>query len=190
MQEYLIGVYKEVRKNPDIVKVRNDKESLEKLLEGEFDTLDYDDYTIIFRRDERGLMPNIYVNQHNKLGVTLKGKVFAVAKDENGNFISLNKGQAKRCIEFFVNERIRYENFDERGRYIPRNKRNNRKKNYDKNRQNTIDISTNNNKNTTTNNSDSYSSNNSNDEILNTILYNTTITLETIKNLFELLCSN
>lgn len=176
MQEYLIGVYKEVRKNPDIIKIKNDKESLEKLLEGEIASLDYDDYMIIYRSVENGLMPNIYVNQHNKLGVTLKGKVFAVAKDKNGNFISLNKGQAKRCIEFFVNERIRYENFDNRGRYIPISRRNNRKRKY---------MTQN-----TTNDSDIPTSKKSNDEMLQIILENTTLTLDTLKKLFELLSAN
>ena len=35
MNEFLVGVYKEVGKTPDIVKIKNDKSYLERLLDGE-----------------------------------------------------------------------------------------------------------------------------------------------------------
>ena len=44
MSEYLVGIYKEIGKKPDIVKIKNQKEYLEKLLDGEYLTQDYDDY--------------------------------------------------------------------------------------------------------------------------------------------------
>ena len=47
MNEYLLGIYKEVGKSPEVIKIKNQKEYLEKLLDGEIATLDYDDYTII-----------------------------------------------------------------------------------------------------------------------------------------------
>lgn len=47
---------------------------------------------------------------------------------KNGNFKSLSKDQAKRCISFFLKESFNYKNFDEHGRYIPRSKRNNNKR--------------------------------------------------------------
>ena len=127
--EFLVGVYKEVGKPPDIVKIKNDKAYLEKLLDGEYINQDYDDYTILYKKDSEHLLPNIYVNQYSKIGISLKGKVFAVSKDENGNLKSLNKEQAKRCITFFLRESFNYKNFDEYGRYIPRSKRKGNKKN-------------------------------------------------------------
>ena len=126
--EFLVGVYKEVGKPPDIVKIKNDKDYLEKLLDGEYINQDYDDYTILYKKDSEHLLPNIYVNQYSKIGISLKGKVFAVSKDENGNLKSLNKDQAKRCITFFLRESFNYKNFDEHGRYIPRSKRKGNKK--------------------------------------------------------------
>ena len=126
MNEFLVGVYKEVGKNPDVIKIKNQKEYLEKLLDGEYANQDYDDYTILYKKPNDNLLANIYVDQYSKIGISLKGKVFAVAKDENGNFKSLNKEQAKKCITFFLREAFNYKNFDENGKYIPRSKRKNK----------------------------------------------------------------
>lgn len=129
--DFLVGVYKEVGKTPDIIKIKNQKDYLEKLLDGEYTTIDYDDYTIIYKKKSNNLLANIYIDQYSKIGISLKGKVFAVSKDENDNFKSLSKDQAKRCISFFLKESFNYKNFDERGRFIPKSKRNmqNRNKN-------------------------------------------------------------
>ena len=124
--EYLVGVYKEVGKTPDIIKIKNQKEYLEKLVDGEYTNLD--DYTIIYKKNSSNLLSNIYVNQYSKLGTSLKGKVFAVGKNDNGTFKSLSKEQAKKCISFFLKESFNYKNFDEQGRYIPRSQRKNNKK--------------------------------------------------------------
>lgn len=134
MSEYLVGVYKEVGKNPDIIKIKNQKEYLEKLLDGEYANQDYDDFTILYKKDSDNLHSNIYVNQCSKIGLSLKGKIFAVGKDEKGNFKSLTKEQARKCITYFLKEAFNYKNFDEHGRYIPRSKRKN--KNIFKNKNN------------------------------------------------------
>ena len=134
MGEYLVGIYKEVGKKPDVVKIKNQKEYLEKLLDGEYTNQDYDDYTILYKKDSENLLANIYVDQYSKIGLSLKGKIFAVGKDENGNLKSLNKEQAKKCITFFLRESFNYKNFDENGKYIPRSKRKN--KNFFKNKNN------------------------------------------------------
>lgn len=134
--EFLVGVYKEVGKPPDIVKIKNDKLYLEKLLDGEYTNIDYDDYTILYKKQSENLLANIYVDQYSKIGISLKGKIFAVGKDENGNFKSLNKEQAKRCITHFLKESFNYKNFDEHGRYIPRKKRKDNKKIFNNKKQN------------------------------------------------------
>ena len=134
MSEYLVGVYKEVGKNPDIIKIKNQKEYLEKLLDGEYANQDYDDFTILYKKDSDNLLSNIYVNQYSKIGLSLKGKIFAVGKDEKGKLKSLTKGQARKCITYFLKEAFNYKNFDEHGRYIPRSKRKN--KNIFKNKNN------------------------------------------------------
>lgn len=137
MSEYLVGVYKEVGKSPNIVKIKNQKDYLEKLLDGECTNIDYDDYTILYKKQSDNLLANIYVDQYSKIGVSLKGKIFAVSKDEKGNIKSLNKDQVKRCITFFLRESFNYRNFDEHGRYIPRAKRKGNKKIFNNKKQNT-----------------------------------------------------
>ena len=52
MGEYLVGIYKEIDKKPDVVKIKNQKEYLEKLLDGEYLMQDYDDYTILYNKNE------------------------------------------------------------------------------------------------------------------------------------------
>ena len=127
MNEYLLGIYKEVGKNPDVIKIKNQKEYLEKLLDGEYTNQDYDDYTILYKKQSDNLLANIYVDQYSKIGISLKGKVFAVGKDEKGNLKSLTKEQARKCITFFLRESFNYKNFDEHGRYLPKSARKNRK---------------------------------------------------------------
>lgn len=127
MNEFLVGVYKEVGKNPDVIKIKNQKEYLEKLLDGEYTNQDYDDYTILYKKQSDNLLANIYVDQYSKIGISLKGKVFAVGKDEKGNLKSLTKEQARKCITFFLRESFNYKNFDEHGRYLPKSARKNRK---------------------------------------------------------------
>lgn len=79
--DFLVGVYKEVGKAPNIIKIKNQKDYLEKLLDGEYTTIDYDDYTIIYKKKSDNLLANIYIDQYSKIGISLKGKVFAVSKD-------------------------------------------------------------------------------------------------------------
>lgn len=126
-KEFLVGVYKEVGKNPDIIKIKNQKDYLERLVNGEYTTLDYDDYVIIYKKKSDNLLANVYVDRYSKMGISIKGKLFIVGKDKNGNFISLNKDQFLRCTKFLVKESFNYKNFDEYGRYIPKSKRNSKK---------------------------------------------------------------
>lgn len=123
-KEFLVGVYKEVGKNPDIIKIKNQKDYLERLVDGEYTTLDYDDYVIIYKKKSDNLLANVYVDRYSKIGMSIKGKLFVISKDEKGNFISLNKDQFLRCTKFLVQESFNYKNFDEHGRYIPKSKRN------------------------------------------------------------------
>ena len=127
MNEFLVGVYKEVGKNPDVIKIKNQKEYLEKLLDGEYTNQDYDDYTILYKKQSDNLLSNIYIDQYSKIGISLKGKVFAIGKDEKCNLKSLTKEQARKCITFFLRESFNYKNFDEHGRYLPKSARKNRK---------------------------------------------------------------
>lgn len=126
-KEFLVGIYKEVGKNPDIIKIKNRKEYLERLVGGEYATFDHDDYVIIYKKKSDNLLANVYIDRYSKIGISIKGKIFVVGKDEKGNFISLNKGQFLRCTDFLKKESFNYKNFDEHGKYIPKSKRINKK---------------------------------------------------------------
>lgn len=126
-KEFLVGVYKEVGKNPDIIKIKNQKDYLERLVDGEYATLDYDDYVIVYKKKSDNLLANVYVDRYSKIGISIKGKIFVIGKDENGNFISLNKDQFLRCTKFLMKESFNYKNFDEHGRYISKSKRNSKR---------------------------------------------------------------
>lgn len=127
MSEYLVGVYKKVGKKPDIIKIKNQKDYLERLVDGEYTTLDYDDYVIVYKKKSDNLLANVYVDRCSKMGISIRGKLFIVGKDKKGNLISLNKDQFLRCTKFLVKESFNYKNFDEYGRYIPKSKRNSKK---------------------------------------------------------------
>ena len=49
MEEYLIGVLKEVREPPVIIKIKKSDEYLKCLLGGEYTTFDYGDYSILYK---------------------------------------------------------------------------------------------------------------------------------------------
>lgn len=112
--EFLIGVYKEVGKNPDLLKVLNTKESLEKLVGGEIATFDYDNYVVIYRKDCKNLLPNVYADKFSKLGTTLRGTLFTVNKDNENKFKSITKEQAFKITEFFIRESFNYKNFEKK----------------------------------------------------------------------------
>ena len=75
--EYLVGVYKEVGKNPDIIKIKNDKVYLEKLLDGEYANQDYDDYTILYKKqNENANSSQIQSNGNRLTKSTAIGRAF------------------------------------------------------------------------------------------------------------------
>lgn len=135
MNNYLIGVYKEVAQNPVVIKIENKKEYIELLLDGEFEEFEYDDYVVLYKKDNKNLLSNIYLNTFSFVGLTIKGNIFIVAKDQLGNFISINRGQFNRVTSMILRQQVSYKNFDEKGRYIPKYLRENNKKKKNKNKQ-------------------------------------------------------
>ena len=134
MNDYLIGIFKEVGKKPTLIKINNKKEYVEMLLEGEVSKFEYDDYVVLYKTNNECLLANIYLNTFSYVGLTIKGNIFVVSKDSNNNLISLNKGQFMRATNMLLRQQINYKKFDENGRFIPKNKRNNKnnKKNNEK----------------------------------------------------------
>ena len=129
MSEFVIGVYKEVGKEPDLKKVKNTKEDLEQLVGGEIATVKYDDYVIIYKKDSDSMLGNVCLDVKGYgLDLSLKGTIFVVNQDENGEFKSLNKQQALKSTGILIRKSFNYKNFDEKGRYLTKSQRRKRNK--------------------------------------------------------------
>ena len=129
MDEFLIGVYKEVGKDSTIKRIKNTSEDIKELIGGEFETIEYDDYVIVYKKDNQYLKSNISIEPKGYgLGISLKGILFVVNQDNNGDFKSITRVQAKKIIDLFKIKSFKYEN----SQYLLKNKR--RKSFYKKNK--------------------------------------------------------
>jgi len=118
----IIIIYKKVGTDAELKKVQNGQKTFEDLLGGELDYLPYEDITIIARKNRDNLKPNIYINtEFLSIGSSIRGDVI-IALKENDIFKSLSKEQAIKYVEFLKRASFNYDNFDEKGRYIPSDK--------------------------------------------------------------------
>ena len=141
MSEFVIGVYKEVGKEPDLKKVKNTKEDLEQLIGGEIATVKYDDYVIIYKKDSDSMLGNVCLDVKGYgLDLSLKGTIFVVNQDENGEFKSLNKQQALKSTGVLIRKSFNYKNFDENGRYLTKSQRRKRNKQNNTNKTNSSQL--------------------------------------------------
>lgn len=119
MSEYLIAMHKEVAKLPELLKVKNSTEEFENIVGGEIATIDYEDFTIIFNKNNSKLRPNIYVApRFLGIGNTIRGNILVLNKAEDNKFVSLRKEQVFHCRDLLVRGSFNYNNFDEQGKYI------------------------------------------------------------------------
>ena len=141
MSEFVIGVYKEVGKEPDLKKVKNTKEDLEQLIGGEIATVKYDDYVIIYKKNSDNMLGNVCLDVKGYgLDLSLKGTIFVVNQDENGEFKSLNKQQALKSTGVLIRKSFNYKNFDEKGRYLTKSQRRKRNKQNNTNKTNSSQL--------------------------------------------------
>ena len=127
MNKFLVGVYKEVGKEPELKKVKNTFEDIKQLIGGEIESIKYEDFIILYKKNSNNLMPNIWINTgFLKIGTTIRGNVFVIGKDKKGNFISLNKSQFLKCIKLLINESFNYKTNNKKTKYID-------KRNYNQN---------------------------------------------------------
>lgn len=141
MSEFVIGVYKEVGKEPDLKKVKNTKEDLEKLVGGEIATVKYDDYVVIYKKNSDNMLGNVCLDVKGYgLDLSLKGTIFVVNQDENGEFKSLNKQQALKSTGVLIRKSFNYKNFDENGRYLTKSQRRKRNKQNSTNKTNSSQL--------------------------------------------------
>ena len=119
----IIIIYKKVGTDAELKKVQNEQKTFENLLGGKLDYIPYEDITIIAKKNRENLKPNIYINtEFLSIGSSIRGDVI-IALKENDIFKSLTKEQAVKYVEFLKRASFNYNNFDEKGRYIPSNKK-------------------------------------------------------------------
>lgn len=101
----IIVIYKEVGKEPDLVKIRNTKESFEKLIGGgEMEIIPYADIEIICRKNRKSLKPNIYLNVTPlKVDFSIRGNVIIARKEEN-QYKTLTKKQVFKYVKLLKEE--------------------------------------------------------------------------------------
>lgn len=118
----IVIIYKEVGTDAEFKKIQNEQKIFEDLIGGELDYIPYEDVTIIARKNREHLKPNIYINtEFLSIGSSIRGNVIIVCR-ENETFKSLTKEQAIKYREFLKRASFNYDNFDEKGRYIPNTK--------------------------------------------------------------------
>lgn len=128
MDKFIIGLYKEVGKNPILKKVENTIEGFESLLEGEIDVIPYVDVFIICKKDRERLKANIYLNiSFGRIDSNIRGNIFLVS-NANDTFKSLTREQVIKYNHFLKVESFSYEHFDESGKYLSNRQLKKRKK--------------------------------------------------------------
>lgn len=119
MSQYVVIVYKEVGKEPEYRKIENSIKSFENLLGGEITTIHFEDVEIVYKKDSNNLRPNIYIiPDFLSIGLSIRGNLFLINKNEKSIFTTLTKEQAIKWKEILIRKSFHYENFDEYGRYI------------------------------------------------------------------------
>lgn len=119
----IIVVYKEVYQEPILIKIENSIESFEKIIGGEIRIIEYENYIIVCRKDNKNLKPNIYVRtDYVGIGETIRGNLFLVNRNSNG-YYTLNKEQAVNAIYLLKNKAFNNKGFDGRGKYIGKRKK-------------------------------------------------------------------
>lgn len=128
MSEYIVVIFKEVGKEPEFKRIENNVGELENLIGGELDYISYEDITIITRKNRENLKPNIYINtEFLGIGSTIRGNVVLVCIEDT-TLKTLTRKQAVKYREVLIRASFNYDNFDEKGRYIPPKKDNKFKK--------------------------------------------------------------
>ena len=115
MGDFLIGVYKDVGKEPKFIKINNSLGILKQLIGGDIETIKYQNFIIIYNKNNKNLIPNLWIDTgFLKLGTTIRGKVFVVKIDEKGIFKSLTEEQAYECKKMLINKSFNYENLNQK----------------------------------------------------------------------------
>lgn len=108
--ENIIVLFKDVGKNPTLMKIKNTEEELEKTIGGKIEILPYEDIVVICNKERNRLSPNIYLNTtFDKFEPSIRGKII-IANKENGIYKSLDKEQAYKYYKILVAESFKDKN--------------------------------------------------------------------------------
>ena len=157
-------MYKEVGKNPELKKIKNNIQEFEQILGGKTTCIPYENIIIVCKENRKNLQPNIYINtKFLGLGETIRGNIIITAKNEQ-NFKTLSKAQVIENIRFLRNASFHYNSVNNKSKY----------KDFVTSFKNDLEI----------NNRERYFDNIKiqNDEVLNLILAIQTVILEFIRN--------
>lgn len=114
----LIILYKEVGKDPVLMKIENSLEEKEKLVGGKIEVIPFENILICCNEDLQvnKIKPNIAFKFSS-----IYGNCFVIAEDEyTGEFKSLAKDEAIKYYSFLKKNSFSYENCDENGRILSR----------------------------------------------------------------------
>lgn len=110
-------MYKEVGKNPELKKIKNNLQEFEQILGGKTTCIPYENIIIVCKENRKNLQPNIYINtKFLGLGETVRGNIIITAKNEQ-NFKTLSKEQVIENIRFLKNASFHYNNVNNKSKY-------------------------------------------------------------------------
>lgn len=110
-------MYKEVGKNPELKKIRNNIQEFEQILGGKTTCIPYENIIIVCKENQKNLKPNIYINtKFLGLGETIRGNIIITAKNEQ-NFKTLSKEQVIENIRFLRNASFHYNSVNNKSKY-------------------------------------------------------------------------
>lgn len=110
-------MYKEVGKNPELKKIKNNIQEFEQILKGRITCIPYENIIIVCKENRKNLQPNIYINtKFLGLGETVRGNIIITAKNEQ-NFKTLSKEQVIENIRFLKNASFHYNSLNNKSKY-------------------------------------------------------------------------
>ena len=110
-------MYKEVGKNPELKKIKNNIQEFEQILGGKISCIPYENIIIVCKENRKNLQPNIYINtKFLGLGETVRGNIIITAKNEQ-NFKTLSKEQVIENIRFLRNASFHYNSVNNKSKY-------------------------------------------------------------------------
>ena len=116
-KDEIIIMYKEVGKNPELKKIKNNLQEFEQILGGKIACIPYENIIIVCKENRKNLQPNIYINtKFLGLGETVRGNIIITAKDEQ-NFKTLRKEQVIENIRFLRNASFHYNGVNNKSKY-------------------------------------------------------------------------